>query len=249
MLTDSTCHVDTDDQVMQLFGSEGDRIRRLDVRITEAQPGSQLQLNLFDADRNKLLHREVTVSDEDIEKGWVSFKLGYDLEKGGSYFLELRVPEVTGWMPDEDLQRLNSSLIILGLEDHGTTTATANSYVTTVQEELQDYNLILRYHYLIDFNVIMTVVSYLLLALVAFLLIRFVIPRLVSADSEVGLGKVFATVLDPSIIVSALILLIQIFPICTFGRKWYDIVFNYIGVCMLAGLLLYLIHRKDAFKA
>lgn len=240
---DRSFTLEGDSEITQLIGAEGERINRIDLLIDDAVLRSHIDLFLCDEEQKVLLSRSVIVNEKDLSRGFIRFNIGYDLEKGASYYLKYNIPEIEDWRPADLVAEYRNSSITCKLEDHALTTATANSYIIIDGEEWEEYNLIQRYHYFINFNLWQSLVLIVIIIAAEFVALLFLDKRAWSTEVTT-IQDVLKLVINPLVLIGTAVLLIMVYPGKVFGGIWYNILFWDISILMAAGVLLYLINYR-----
>ncbi len=234
----------------QVFVSEGTKLNSVDVYVCNDMSGEKIDFAIYDGEFNRIYHKEFIPKDNVSYPGYVHIPVRLTLSRGTPYIYSIYGAD-TG--------------IRAGLEDHYTSANTSLYPVNYDGGEDAQHNIYTRLDFSIAFNIWQTIVIDLFIIVMAALLIclelilydafpnknicKSIRGRL--ADKSVKVQTLLRYILNPIITVVTMILLYIVFPRQTFTKEPKDIVFYYIGILLLALLLLYGVNykRKDGKAA
>ncbi|MCR4754381.1 MAG: hypothetical protein K5868_02505 [Lachnospiraceae bacterium] len=213
----------------QVFVSEGSRLDWIDIYISNDVSGNKLDFAIYDGEFNRIYHKELTAPDNVTYPGYLRINTRLDLERGIPYIYTI-------YGIDEG--------VIVGLEDHFSSTNTSLMTANYDGGEDADHNICTKMKYSVGFNTWQIVLIDLIIFLMAAGMIYGIsrIDRL--SNSEIKVQTVLQCIFNPIVVIVSLILLYIIFPSKTFSDNPLDIVFYYSGIIILTGLLLYVINYK-----
>ncbi len=243
----------------QVFVSEGTSLDSVDILICSDVSGKSLDFEILDGEFKSLYHKEFIADRYMRDDGYVHIPTRLSLERGTPYIYSV-------FGVDEG--------VTVGLESHNNTSNTALYPTNYAGMEDADHNIVTKMNFDIRFNVWQTIFADLLIVVIATILIWLVqilfgavFPEnttkvrgiKISEISHSGvLGKLYGRfpnkivsvhkvlriILNPLIVIGAVIALYMVFPRCTFSDLPLNIVFWNISILMLAGLLLYVVNRR-----
>ena len=227
---------------MQVFVSDGTKLKNIDIWVCNDVSGQMLDFDIYDGQFENVFHQAFVVDEDAKFPGYVSVALRPELGVGVPYIFTLY---------SEDGE------IILGLEDHYTTSNTSMYPGNYDGMEDPDRNIVCDLKYTVEYGGKQAVLIDLIIAVVAILLIlaelalfgRFGNKERTSSaqkkrafrDKPIRVGNILIGV----IIFLSVVFMLMVWPFGYWGKDATDIVFSYISIILLAVILVYLLSVKD----
>ena len=217
--------------IAQVFVSEGTKLKSVDVYVCNEFGGNDIHFTLYDATLTPIYTKTMRVKENWKAPGFIHLPISLDVDRGGAY-----ICSVSGG--EEDL--------IVGLEDHLTTTNPSVYAITYDGMEDPEHNIIIRYNYAIGFTWWqIIIVDLILLAAGAGLIV--IVKRLFTAkdcDKEILVHSVIRWVFNPIAAIITIWLLWMVYPAKLFSDKVINFVFWDLGIIIAAILAFYEINYK-----
>ncbi|SCY13556.1 hypothetical protein SAMN02910292_00988 [Lachnospiraceae bacterium XBB2008] len=229
--------------VLQQFIAEYDHIASIGVYIKGDYYDDKLTLRVFKQDNSALL-REVTVSTGDFERvddktyrpgaegGYADVFINLDTKVGDGYFYTL--------------EGVTADFEVL-FEMTGNSGAANNGLMQYSGENREAYNVMTRYTYTQPMRKIRSLIyiaALLAIGAALTLLMNFLEKKIPALGELCTIQWIIKMLMNPLIVIGAVIAIIFIGPLHIFSIYISDIVLLIIGVLILAGLLLYAVNRS-----
>nr|MCR5511414.1 hypothetical protein [Lachnospiraceae bacterium] len=229
--------------VLQQFIAEYDHIASIGVYIKGDYYDDKLTLRVFKQDNSALL-REVTVSTGDFERvddktyrpgaegGYADVFINLDTKVGDGYFYTL--------------EGVTADFEVL-FEMTGNSGAANNGLMQYSGENRESYNVMTRYTYTQPMRKVRSLIyiaALLAIGAALTLLMNFLEKKIPALGELCTIQWIIKMLMNPLIVIGAVIAIIFIGPLHIFSIYISDIVLLIIGVLILAGLLLYAVNRS-----
>lgn len=230
--------------IAQVFVADGDELESVNLYICNNMAGEKINFAIYDGTLTQLCSKDIKIGENNTFPGMVNIPIEFDLEPGTAY-----IYTVYGLKTD----------LIVGLQKNDPVSSITVGGMNYAGEEISDKDVIVNFEYTkkLTTGQIVAVYTIILLLLVAAVCLINKLAGVkpfysISETSEGGkLNEDFVTVqkllqftLLPLIWLVGIATLISIFPLYMFRKEISSILFYYLGVILLTGLLTYIICYK-----
>lgn len=227
--------VNVEHNLTQMFVAENDNLSAVDLYICNDMQGETITFRLYDASYTEIYNIFYVVKQGEKLPGFVRIPVDYELIKDQEYYYTI--------------EGLSNDLYV-NLEDTYESTSIVNGILAYAGEELQGYNVIIRYEYSSPFVWWQTILLAACLlggaALLSYLVKLLFIKK--CKDSEIKVQTVFQIIFNPVIALFTAISLYCVFPGRKFGTGAVNYAFYGIAILMLAVFLLYEVNYRRTSK-
>lgn len=218
--------------IAQVFVSKGNILKSIDVYVCSSyMQDRDISLTIYDGTLSQIYSKTMTIDSNQSLPGFVRVPIRLDIDRGAAYIFS-----VAG---------VNDEMIV-GLEDHNSTSNPDIFAITYDGMEDPDHNIVATYNYGIKFNWWQVLLSYIITILMAAGLIvvntKFAAPKL--RDREIKVQRLLQYTCNPIIAAVTIYGLWLVFPKMTFSDKPINFVFWYAGILITAGWLIYEVNYK-----
>ena len=206
----------------QMFdGIEGE-LKSVDLYVCNDMAGQIMTFRMYNADHEQIFERFLSVPDTFIAPGFINIPVRYDMKGGNEYSFIIE-----GLTTD----------LYAAYEDRMTTTSSVNYFMAYGGAEVPEYDLIVRYNYSRPFSLLQILITAVVLILICTLTIVLANR---CKDEQIELRRALQWILNPALMVSAVLAFYVIMIKRLFGFNTKNDAFLTLGVWMLIlfGLLI-----------
>ncbi len=217
-------------QLMQEFVAQYDRLSSIDVYVTKVENGRYMSCLLYDENGVIILTTFVDTNEYEIP-GYVRIPMEMNVEVGKSYAIKLQECRSKYYVAFEDIPQTPGYVGNL-----------TNEYVN-----VEGMHLAAKYNYRLPISkkaslMIMAVIA--AAAALIYALCGLYFKKNPEKDSMVTLEKAMSYTLNPLVAVVFATLMIMVFPLKVFDIRPLDIIFYEIGLLITAFIVFYAINHK-----
>lgn len=230
--------------IAQVFVADGNELEYVNLYVCNDMAGEEINFTLYDGTLTQLCSKNIKIGENSTFPGMIKLPVEYDLDPGIAYIYTI--------------YGVNKDLIV-GIQENDPVTSITVGGMNYAGTEISDRDVIINFVYTKEFNwwqiAVMYIITLLLFTAVVVVINRLsgVLPIYSIQGSTIGnkwneeyitVQRLLQFTLLPVCILVGIAALISIFPLYLFRKEISSILFYYLGVILLTGLIAYLICYK-----